>query len=403
MAQPITVEEVTEVIRSLPNGKAPGPDGFTGEFYKAFIDQIAPQLIEMYGDAHNKQILPPTLREAMIIALLKPHKDPEQCESYRLFSLLNTDTKILAKLLAKRLQPLMTFLVLPNQTGFIPGRSTVQNARTLFALSHYLTPHTKAVVLLDASKAFDSIEWPYLHIILQRMGLPPIFLQWIRILYTAPTARIKVHKYVSDNIKIARGTRQGCPLFPLLFALALEPLACKIRQGHHYSTLQFPQRRLHISLYADDVVVHVRDPETHLSPLLREFIKFRRFAGLQINWSKSSIIPLTDTTTPHIPEFPLEWQIDPVRYLGIWYHRDPNIVLRENYEKAINEMEDKIDRWIQLPLTLADRMAIVKMVFLPKFLYLFTNIPITLPSTTLKRINTMVTRLIWAANKPVLK
>lgn len=354
----------------------------------------------MYGDTLNKQILLPTLREAMIIALLKPHKNPEQCESYRPLSLLNTDTKILAKLLSKRLQPLMTFLVLPDQTGFITGRLTAHNTRTLFALSHYLTPHTKAAaVLLDAAKAFDSIEWPYLHTILQRIWLPPMFLQWIRVLYTAPTAPLKVNKYVSDTIKIARGTRQGCPLSPLLFALALEPLASRIRQGHHYSALQFPQRPLYISLYADDVVLYVRDPETHLSPLLREFIKFGRFAGLQINWSKSSIIPLTDTTTPHTTDFPLEWQTDPVKHLGIWYHRDPSIVLHENFGKAISEMEDKIERWIQLPLTLADHKAIVKIVILPKFLYLFNNIPITPPTTIFKRINTMVTRLIWAGKQ----
>lgn len=404
LALPITVEEIAATIKSLPNGKAPGPDGFTAEFYKAFVDQLAPVLVEMYGSAYEQRMLPPTLREAMLIALLKPNKAADDCESYRPLSLLNTDTKILAKTLAGRLGKIMPFLILPDQTGFIQGRSTAQNTRTLFALAHYLTPQTRAAaILLDAAKAFDSIEWAYMRAILQRMGFPPIFIQWITILYTFPTARVKVNKYISDNIEITRGTRQGGPLSPLLFALALEPLACKVRQGHHYSALQFPQRPLHIALYADDMVLYVRDPETNLSPLIREFIKFSGFAGLQINWSKSCIVPLTDSTTPHTTEYPLEWQQGAVRYLGVWFHRDPEVVLRENYGRAIVQLEEKIGRWIQLPLSLADRVAIVKMVVLPKLLYLFNNIPIALPVSIRKRIDSMVLRLIWAGKQARIK
>lgn len=263
LSQPITVEEVTEVVKSLPNGNVPGPCGFTSEFYKAYIGQLAPHIVAMYGDAYDKQILPPSLREALLIALLKPNKDAAKCESYRPLSLINTDTKILAKVLAKRLQLLMPFIILPDQSGFIPGRSTAHNTCTLFALSHYLTPDTQAAaVLLDAAKAFDSIEWSYLLAILQKMGFPPIFIQWIRVLHAQPTACIKVNKYISEPISIERGTRQGCPLSPLLFAIALEPLACKIRQNYKYAALQFPQRPLNISLYSDDMVLYIPSHES---------------------------------------------------------------------------------------------------------------------------------------------
>lgn len=83
----------------------------------------------------------------------------------------------------------------------------------------------------------------------------------------------------------------------------------------------------------------------------------------------------------------------------MWFHRDLDVVLRENYGRAIMELEEKVERWIQLPLSLADRVAIVKMVILLKLLYLFNNIPILLPSVTLKRINSMVLRLIWAGKQ----
>lgn len=144
------------------------------------------------------------------------------------------------------------------------------------------------------------------------------------------------------------------------------------------------------------MTLYIRDPDTNLSPILREYIKFAQHSGLHINWAKSIIVPLTDSTRPQQVEFPLEWQIDPVRYLGIWFHRNPDIVIRSNYGVAITKLEEKIARWIRLPLSLADRLAIIKMVILPKILYLFNNIPIKLPKTIFQRLNAMLTTFIWA-------
>lgn len=64
--QPITVEEIAEAIRSLPSGKAPGPDGFTAEFYKAYVDELSPLLLEMFCKTADRGSLPPSLSEAVI-------------------------------------------------------------------------------------------------------------------------------------------------------------------------------------------------------------------------------------------------------------------------------------------------------------------------------------------------
>lgn len=67
-------------------------------------------------------------------------------------------------------------------------------------------------MLLNAAKAFDSVEWTYMFTILQKIGLPPLFINWIKLLYNQPTARIKVNRHVSEAIVIQKGMRQGCPL-----------------------------------------------------------------------------------------------------------------------------------------------------------------------------------------------
>ncbi|XP_069094105.1 uncharacterized protein [Pleurodeles waltl] len=125
-----------------------------------------------------------------------------------------------------RLQPLLSRLVLPDQSGFVPGRSTSHNLRTFFAVLGSLeTDDDVAAVFLDAAKAFDSLAWEYMFALLNRVGLSARFVNWIRLLYTLPTARLRLNGGVSAPFPVSQGKSQGCPLSPLLFAAAMELLA----------------------------------------------------------------------------------------------------------------------------------------------------------------------------------
>lgn len=193
------------------------------------------------------------------------------------------------------------------------------------------------------------------------MGFPPFFLRWIQIIYTKPAARVRVKGWVSSGFPIGRGTRQGCPLSPILFALALEPLACKLRQLRVNAALNFWQRPLIVSLYADDMLLYVREPKTYLPGLLREYVKFEGVSGLGINWTKSVVLPLTAGTAEVATEYPLSWARDPVKYVGVWVHRDPVQVITMNYGRIILQLTEKTERWSHLPHSLADRIAVIKM------------------------------------------
>lgn len=173
----VTTDEVQDAIRSLQSGKTPGPDGFIVEFYKTYTDLLSPLLAQVYESFANCW-LPPNLNEATICLLLKKGKDPLECSSYRLISLLNVDLKMLAKVLALRLQQALPVLMSPDQTGFMAGRNTLNNTRWLLNIISSLNMDTPEVILsLDAEKC--SIGWS--------------------------------------------GNWQVCPLSPLLFALAIEP------------------------------------------------------------------------------------------------------------------------------------------------------------------------------------
>lgn len=161
----------------------------------------------------------------------KPQSDSSSWSNYRPISLLNLDIKLLAKILATRMNNIIGHLIHKDQTGFIPKRQAGDNIRQALLLIHAAKiRHIPAcLVSLDIKKAFDSVTWPYMDYILQKLGFGNHFLTWVSSLYNMPRAYIKYSGYKSSMFDINRGTRQGCPLSPLLFALLIEPLAQLIR------------------------------------------------------------------------------------------------------------------------------------------------------------------------------
>lgn len=113
----------------------------------------------------------------------------------------------------------------------MPGRNTSFNLRKLFInlQATHDNVGTRVVVTLDTAKAFDSVEWRYLWRCLEGYGFGPKFIRWVQLLYQHPTARAVANGWPSQMFDLNRGTRQGCPLSPLLYALAAEPLAVSIR------------------------------------------------------------------------------------------------------------------------------------------------------------------------------
>ena len=114
-----SVREIVSAIGPMQSGKSPGPDGFPTEFFKKFSDQLSPLLLSVFEESLVTNSLPLTMRQAVISLLPKKDKNPLNCSSYRPVSLLNTGAKILAKILAHRLENIVPSIISSDQTGFI--------------------------------------------------------------------------------------------------------------------------------------------------------------------------------------------------------------------------------------------------------------------------------------------
>ncbi|XP_064410547.1 LINE-1 reverse transcriptase homolog isoform X1 [Latimeria chalumnae] len=330
---PITKGEIVTAIRNINNGKSPGEDGFPIEFYKTYMEHITPLLLEVYQEIQEKGRLPDSMNRAMITLIPKDGKDPLECGSYRPISLLNVDYKILAKILAMRLGKIIPILIHPDQTGFVTGRYSADNLRRLLHVAWEVRDGEElaAVLSLDAEKAFDRAEWDYLFQILCHIQLGEGFLKYVEIPYSRPMASVIVNGTTSETFALGRGTRQGCPLSPLLFILALEPLASKIRGNPQVQGVRVGEAEHKIALYADDILLFISNPQDPIPALLDLILQFVTISGYKINWSKSEVLPLIGRcNSTMFDRWGFRWKAQGLKYLGILINTGLENVVEDN-------------------------------------------------------------------------
>lgn len=157
---PLNQAEITLAISSMQSGKSPGPDGFPAEFFKKFSPLLSAQLRNMLAESLRLGSIPPSLNEACITLIAKKGRDPTDCASYRPISLLNTDVKILAKVLAHRLEDTLPSIIATDQTGFIRNRHSFFNVQRLFDILY--SPCESApecIISLDAEKTLSGCTY----------------------------------------------------------------------------------------------------------------------------------------------------------------------------------------------------------------------------------------------------
>ena len=400
--KPFSSEEVYDTIKSMSVGKCPGLDGFPVELYLHFWSELKPLFMPMvveFGDGNN---IPGSMKEAAISLIKKKDKDMYECSTYRPISLLNTDYKILAKLLAKRLNPVLPSLIKNDQTGFVKGRYGADNIRRLINLIDYANKNggESAIVSLDGDKAFDRVDWSFLFSSLEHFGLGPRFINCIKALYTSPTAQVITNGILSPKIELARGTRQGCPLSGSLYALVAESFAQLVRLNSTIKGISVGNLEHKISLYADDTLIYISNLDQSIPNLLSLINLYGSISGYKINLSKSILCPLTHIDDERLNTIsPFKHTKEGFTYLGVFISPVLDNLFKCNYTPLVQKIKEDIDLWTNLPLTLIGQINVVKMNLLPRLNYLFQSLPCPIPSTFFKNLNTEISKFLWNHKK----
>uniref|UniRef100_A0A8C5LXA8 Reverse transcriptase domain-containing protein n=1 Tax=Leptobrachium leishanense TaxID=445787 RepID=A0A8C5LXA8_9ANUR len=180
----------------------------------------------------------------------------------------------------------------PRPGGICGGREARDNTIRALTIIHRATRQREGLLLLstDAEKAFDRVNWEFLFATLSQVGLGPNLCTWIRALYSDPTARVCVNGIYTEPFKIRNGTRQGCPLSPLLFVLALEPFLSSVRASPDIRGIRTGRTEHRVAAFADDLLFFVTYPETTLPNLLKAFEVYGNLSNLKINFAKSFLL-----------------------------------------------------------------------------------------------------------------
>ncbi len=128
---------------------------------------------------------------------------------------------------------MLPHIILEEQNGFMKERQLFFNTCTLLNIiySRHSAELPEIVISLDAKKKFDRVEWGYLFAVLNKFGFSDKLISWIRLLYSSPKASVHSNDVHSEYFALESGCCQGCPLSPLLFAIAIEPLSIAFRSS----------------------------------------------------------------------------------------------------------------------------------------------------------------------------
>lgn len=398
----VTENEVKQVIMDMPVDRAPGPDGFSGLFYKVCWDIISQDFMAVMLELHRNKFLSFGLLNSSIITLLPKKECSLEVADFRPINLIHGVAKIFAKVLAVRLAPLLSALVSQVQSAFISRRSMHENFKFVHNTAREL--HRKKIpsvlMKIDISKAFDTLSWEFIIQILKRRGFGNRWCSWICGLLRTASSSVRVNGEISEPFSLGSGVRQGDSLSPALFILVMDVLQAMINwaaQNNLLSSLGLNSNVPRTSFFADDVVLFLRNCSSDMEVIAAILKLFGEASGLRINLQKSTVtcIRCDESSSAAVAQFfGCQSKLFPLQYLGL-----PLSIYRlkrQDVWPLIDKYSNKMKGWKPRLMAPARRLTLTQSVLMA-FPIHFLSV-MQLPAWALKIINRRCRGFLWKGN-----
>ena len=349
---PVTTEECKEILKTFNSNKTPGCDEFTKEFYETFFDIIGEDLMNSYNAAFNIGELSISQRRGVITLIPKDDEYLLTLENWRPITILNMDYKIIAKVIATRIETLLPVLIHEDRTGFVKDRFFGENVRLIQDVMDYLNNcnSTGIMVAIDFKKAFDSLEWLFIKLSMIKFNFGDNIIRWVSIFYQNIQTAVLNNGFMTNFFQVNRGVRQGCPLSPYLFILCAEILAHKITGEENIKGIEILNKEIKLAQFADDTTLFCTDILSVNNALIL-LQKFGKISGLCLNERKTKAVWLGKDKNRKAKPLNLNWTDDPIRILGTFHSYNKQKNLKKNFTIKVQKIQTVLDMWRSRDLT----------------------------------------------------
>ncbi|RVW88076.1 Transposon TX1 uncharacterized 149 kDa protein [Vitis vinifera] len=275
LESPFTEEEVFNALLSCNGDKAPGPDGLFMAFWQFAWDFV----------------------KADVLCFFK-----EFYENGKPISLVGSLYKWLAKVLANRLKKVVGKVISKAQGAFVEGRQILDAVLIANeAIDSTLKNNESAILCkLDIEKAYANVDWTFILTVMQKMGFGEKWIRWIKWCISTASFSMLVNGTPTGFFQSSKGLRQGDPLSPYLFVIAMKVFSAFLQravEGGYLSGCRVKGRSeegalISHLLFADDTLVFCKPSQDHLTHLSWLLMWFEAASGLRINLDKSELIPV---------------------------------------------------------------------------------------------------------------
>ena len=300
-------------------------------------------------------------------------KPRDAVASYRPITLLNCDYKLLARVFVQRLSPAAEAVVDEGQTAFLPGRWIGDNILQHLELLDYCEAEAVpgCVLFLDFEKAYDRLDRGWLFRCMERLGFPAPAVKWVRLMLAGTRAGVLYHGHLSPWFEVLSGAAQGSPLSPLLYVLAAQPLAARLRRlqaGGVLDGIRMPDGSLAppCHQHADDTTIHTASVAGAAVALQVAVVRFSAASNARLNVEKCLAMmlgPGAGTVVGVEPQTSVRFVApgEAVRHLGILISaKDQPAAVREMYSKRLAAVRLRIRAWSRFDLSYLGRLHVAK-------------------------------------------
>lgn len=348
----LRTKDVQRALRIAGNSR-PGPDGVPYEAWRR-LGPLGVHLLWSAGrylecgltpgvaehDAFNESLLcclpKQSMREdAAGRQIYEPHNT-------RPLTITNTDNRMIANGYRIRWEPIIAPGIIGSQRGFIHGRSMLKNTIEIehAAMMYSLREDDAAIILFDFTAAFPSVSRQYLRAAATLAGFPLVALGVVDSLYHNTVAQLLLHGCLYGHVPLQAGIRQGCPLSPLLFALASDSLLRIIVRRHPTTTTR---------AFADDTAMTVTSWSREWRRIFKTFEAYRLVSNLALNMEKTVVIPLWEADIEQLqgitradPASPqIRWE-RAGKYLGVFIGPGKG---ESSWAKPARKFQNRLEEW----------------------------------------------------------